>query len=94
MDYIHIKGDSQLIVSFLTGSYHPKHPEFFYSIKRVTLLVSNLPWPVYFSYIDCKYNVIADFMGHLALDLGHDVGMTKLSEAMLAKFTADPCKGM
>ena len=94
MDYIHIKGDSELIVSFLMGSYYPKHSEFFNSNKRVKLLVKSLPWPVCYSHIDCKHNEILDFVGCLALDLDCDVDMTDLSEAMLAKFAADPCKGM
>ena len=94
MDYIYIKGDSQLFVSLLMGSYYPKHLEFFNSIKRVKLLVKNLPWPVHYFHVDRKFNEIAEFMGHLALDLGCNVDMTDLSEAMLAKFAADPCKGM
>ena len=81
-------------MSFLTGSYYPKHPEFFNSIKRVTLLVKNLPWSVYYSYIYCKHSSIVDFMGHLALDLGHNMNMNDLSEAVWAKFAAEPCKGM
>ena len=78
-----VHGDSQLVIKFLNRLNVPKKPVFVTLVAEIRALLANLPVSVKFVHVARAQNELADYMGHLAEQQGHDVGLEDLEHAMI-----------
>ena len=76
-------GDSQLVIKFLNRLNVPKKPVFVTLVVEIQALLATLPVSDKFVHVARDQNELADYMGHLAEQQGHDVGLEDLEHAMI-----------
>ena len=78
-----VHGDSQLVIKFLNRLNVPKKPVFVMLVAEIQALLATLPVSVKFVHVARAQNELADYMGRLAEQRGHDVGLEDLEHAMI-----------
>ena len=76
-------GDSQLVIKFLNRLNVPKKPVFVMLVAEIRALLATLPASVKFVHVARAQNELADYMGRLAEQRGHDVGLDDLEHAVI-----------
>lgn len=72
-DYIHVVGDSNLIISYGTGAFTPKKAYFYHTMLEARALSKSLRRRLFFSHVAREDNTLPDRMGRLAVSLGRMV---------------------
>ena len=78
-----VHGDSQLVIKFLNRLNVPKKPVFVMLVAEIRALLATLPVSVKFVHVARAQNELADYMGRLAEQQGHDVGLEDLEHAVI-----------
>ena len=78
-----VHGDSQLVIKFLNRLNVPKKPVFVMLVVEIRALLATLPVSVKFVHVARAQNNLADYMGRLAEQQGHDIGLEDLEHAVI-----------
>ena len=78
-----VHGDSKLVIKFLNRLNVPKKPVFVTLIVKTRALLATLTVSVKFVHVARAQNKLADYMGCLAEQQEHDVGLEDLEHAMI-----------